>query len=113
MTHRFIKDNRKLFYITLISIAIVFTYYVSYNLPEIIPGINKWYELLVTLSMGVIVNCIFYYMRISCSIPVRASFTLFRKEHEYVRALLLLAAIKHESLAIVAAQTTTFRSESG
>lgn len=59
------------------------------------------------------VNCIFYYMRISCSIPVRASFTLFRKEHEYVRALLLLAAIKHESLAIVAAQTTTFRSESG
>ena len=68
---------------------------------------NRW-----VIDSPSFVKCIFY-MRISCSIPVRASFTLFRKEHEYVRALLLLAAIKHESLAIVAAQTTTFRSESG
>lgn len=61
---RFIDKNRKLSYITIISVAIVLSYYFSYNCIEIISGINKWYELLVTISVGFIVNCIFYIFQV-------------------------------------------------
>ena len=61
---KFIDKNRKLSYITIISVAIVLSYYFSYNCIEMISGINKWYELLVTISVGFIVNCIFYIFQI-------------------------------------------------
>lgn len=51
---KFIDKNRKLSYITFISVAIVLSYYFSYNCIEIVPGINKWYELLVIVSVRIL-----------------------------------------------------------
>ncbi len=61
---RFFNNNRKLSYITIAAVVVVLSYYLSYNYSEIMPGIDKWYELLVTLSIGFIVNCIFYVFQV-------------------------------------------------
>lgn len=61
---RFIKRNKILFVLVVIAISITLSYYITYDLPEVIPGIDKWYKLCSDLSIGVIINFIFYVFQV-------------------------------------------------
>lgn len=58
------KENKVLCVSTVIAVLIIFSYNASYNLPELIAGINVWYKLLNDLSIGVIINFLFYIFQI-------------------------------------------------
>lgn len=45
-------------------VCIIFSYNISHNLPELITGINVWYKLLNDLSIGIIINFLFYIFQI-------------------------------------------------
>ena len=61
---RFIKRNTVLFVVFLLAVTITLSYYLTYNLPEMIPGIEKWYKLSSDLSIGIIINFIFYVFQV-------------------------------------------------
>lgn len=61
---RFIKRNKVLFALLVIAVSITLSYYITYDMPEIIPGIEKWYKLSSDLSIGVIINFIFYVFQV-------------------------------------------------
>lgn len=61
---RFIKRNKVLFVLLVIAVSITLSYYITYDMPEIIPGIDKWYKLSSDLSIGVIINFIFYVFQV-------------------------------------------------
>lgn len=56
----FAKRNRVLFILLIVAVSITLSYYISYDIPELISGIEKWYKLFSDLSIGVIINFIFY-----------------------------------------------------
>ncbi len=58
------KENRILCVISLISIIIVLAYNISYNMPELISGIGLWYTLLYDLSIGVLINFMFFIFQV-------------------------------------------------
>ena len=62
--NRFIRRNKVLFALFLVSSSITLSYYITYDIPEIIPGIGKWYKLFSDLSIGVIINFIFYVFQV-------------------------------------------------
>ena len=47
----------------LLIVAVSITY-MSYDIPELISGIEKWYKLFSDLSIGVIINFIFYVFQV-------------------------------------------------
>lgn len=61
---RFIKRNKVVFILFSIAASITLSYYITYDMPEIIPGIEKWYKLSSDLSIGVIINFIFYVFQV-------------------------------------------------
>ena len=61
---RFVKRNKVLFILFVIAVSITLSYYITYDMPEIIPGIEKWYKLSSDLSIGVIINFIFYVFQV-------------------------------------------------
>ena len=61
---RFVKRNTVLFILFVIAVSITLSYYISYDMPEIIPGVEKWYKLSSDLSIGVIINFIFYVFQV-------------------------------------------------
>lgn len=60
----FKKRNKVLYYLFEIATVITLSYYITQDMPEIIPGIEKWYKLSSDLSIGVIVNFIFYIFQV-------------------------------------------------
>ena len=61
---RFVKRNRLLSILSFIAMSIIISYTLTSHLPEIVPGIGKWYKLMFDLSLGVIVNLIFYLFQV-------------------------------------------------
>ena len=41
----FAKRNRVLFILLIVAVSITLSYYISYDIPELISGIEKWYKL--------------------------------------------------------------------
>ncbi len=64
MIKQFYKENRALSICSIGAMCIIFSYYITYDMPELIQGINKWYELIVTLCVGIITNLIFYIFQV-------------------------------------------------
>ena len=60
---RFANRNRKLFILSIISTVIILSYYITYDVREIIPGIEKWYKLISDLSLGVITSLYFIFFK--------------------------------------------------
>lgn len=57
---RFIKRNTLIFVFFIVSIIIIASYIVTINLPELFVGAEHWYNLLFQLSIGYIINFMFY-----------------------------------------------------
>lgn len=57
---RFIKRNKLIFVFFIFSIVIIISYIVTINLPELFVGAEHWYNLLFQLSIGYIINFMFY-----------------------------------------------------
>ena len=62
--NQFKKENKVLYKLSIFSFLVIISYYISYDWPEIIPGIDKWYKLITDLCVGVIINLIFYIFQI-------------------------------------------------
>lgn len=62
--HTFYKRNKVLSWMFAIAALIILSYYISYDMPELIPGIEKWYNLLTNLCIGVVVNFLFYIFQV-------------------------------------------------
>lgn len=60
----FAKRNRVLFILLIVAVSITLSYYISYDIPELISGIEKWYKLFSDLNIGVIINFIFYVFQV-------------------------------------------------
>ena len=56
----FIKRNKIIFAFFIISIIVVAAYYLTMDLPELFNGAERWFNLLSQLSIGYIINFIFY-----------------------------------------------------
>ncbi|MFA9378269.1 MAG: hypothetical protein ACERKZ_16225 [Lachnotalea sp.] len=56
----FIKRNTLIFVFFIFSIIIIASYIVTINLPELFVGAEHWYNLLFQLSIGYIINFMFY-----------------------------------------------------
>lgn len=54
------KENKILCIITTISVLIIISYIITYDMPELIPGIGLWYTLFYDLSLGVLINFLFF-----------------------------------------------------
>ena len=62
--HTFINRNKTLSWMFSIATIIILSYYITYDMPELIPGIEKWYNLLTNLCIGVVVNFLFYIFQV-------------------------------------------------
>lgn len=51
-------------FLLIVAVSITLSYYISYDIPELISGIEKWYKLFSDLSIGVIINFIFYVFQV-------------------------------------------------
>lgn len=60
----FIKRNKLIFIFFVLSTIIIVSYIVTINLPELFLGVEHWYNLLFQLSIGYIINFIFYITQI-------------------------------------------------
>lgn len=60
----FIKRNQMLSWMFAIATIIILSYYITYDMPELIPGIEKWYNLLTNLCIGVVINFLFYLFQV-------------------------------------------------
>lgn len=58
--NRFIKRNILIFVLFIASTIIIASYIVTINLPELFVGAEHWYNLLFQLSIGYIINFMFY-----------------------------------------------------
>lgn len=61
---KFIKNNRVLSAMTFVASIITISYTLTSDLPELISGIGKWYKLSNDLSIGILINFIFYVFQI-------------------------------------------------
>lgn len=61
---KFVANNRVLAALTFLATIITVSYTLTSHLPEVVPGIGKWYKLLSDLSIGVIINFIFYVFQV-------------------------------------------------
>ena len=62
--HTFIERNKTLSWMFIIATIIILSYYLTYDMPEIIPGIEKWYNLLTNLCIGVVINFFFFLFQV-------------------------------------------------
>lgn len=60
----FIEKNKKLNIGALICLAIAILYIVSYNMPEWVPGLGKWFEFINTLGVSYLASFIFYIIQV-------------------------------------------------
>ncbi len=58
--HRFIEGNTLIFIFFIISIIIIVSYIFTISLPQLFVGAEQWYNLLFQLSIGYIINFMFY-----------------------------------------------------
>lgn len=56
----FIKRNKIIFAFFIISIIVIAAYYLTMDLPELFKGAERWFNLFSQLSIGYIINFIFY-----------------------------------------------------
>lgn len=59
-TRRFIKENKLISIFLMFSIAIIISYILTINLPPLFTGADNWFNLLFQLSIGYIINFVFY-----------------------------------------------------
>lgn len=64
MLKEFCERNKILTICSIIAGIIVLSFYATINIPEAIPGIGKWYSLINDLSIGVLINLIFFIFQI-------------------------------------------------
>jgi hypothetical protein len=57
---RFINRNTIIFIFFIVSIIIIVSYILTINLPELFVGAEHWFNLLFQLSIGYIINFLFY-----------------------------------------------------
>jgi len=57
---RFIKRNTLIFVFFIFSVMVIVSYIVTISLPELFVGAEHWYNLLFQLSIGYIINFVFY-----------------------------------------------------
>ena len=62
--HTFKERNKTLSWMFIIATIIILSYYLTYDIPEIIPGIEKWYNLLTNLCIGVVINFFFFLFQV-------------------------------------------------
>ena len=60
----FTVNNLALMIFTIIALAVVVSYTLTSHLPEIYPGIGKWYKLANDLSLGILINFVFYVFQV-------------------------------------------------
>lgn len=60
----FIERNKTLSWMFIFATIIILSYYLTYDMPEIIPGIEKWYNLLTNLCIGVVINFFFFLFQV-------------------------------------------------
>ncbi len=58
------KESKLLCILSIISVVVVISYNISYDWPELIEGIGRWYTLCYDLSIGVLINFIFYIFQV-------------------------------------------------
>ncbi|TEB12297.1 hypothetical protein Psfp_03778 [Pelotomaculum sp. FP] len=61
---KFIKRNTLIFAFFIVSVIIITSYIFTTNLPELFAGAEHWYNLLFQLSIGYIINFMFYITQI-------------------------------------------------
>lgn len=61
---KFIEKNKLIFIFFIISLFIIVTYILTMDLPELFNGAEKWYNLLFQVSIGYIINFMFYITQI-------------------------------------------------
>lgn len=61
---KFVKHNRTLTVFTIIAATITISYVLTSELAELFPGAGKWYKLVADLSIGVIINFIFFLFQV-------------------------------------------------
>lgn len=84
------KENKILCVITLVSIINVLSYNITYNKPEIISGIGLWYTLLYDLSIGVLINFMFFIFQLfipNCK-KQKTAFSIAKDKLEWLYFLL-------------------------
>lgn len=54
------KENRLICVLSIFSLLIALSYVATYNMPEKIPGIRKWYSFGYDISLGIMVNFVFF-----------------------------------------------------
>lgn len=57
---KFIKRNTLIFVIFITSICSIVAYYLTIDLPELFSGAEQWFNLLFQLSVGYVINFMFY-----------------------------------------------------
>lgn len=57
---KFIKGNKIIFSIFLVAVVIIVSYILTMDLPELFDGAEEWYNLCFQLSIGYIINFVFY-----------------------------------------------------
>ncbi len=61
---KFLKENKSLSILAFISLIIIITYILSVYFPQNFPNTDTWLELLFQLSIGYIINFIFYILQV-------------------------------------------------
>lgn len=61
---KFLKDNKSLSVLAIIALATIFIYILSVYFPQKFPNTDTWLELLFQLSIGYIINFIFYILQV-------------------------------------------------
>lgn len=57
---KFIEANKIIFSIFLVAVVIIISYILTMDFPELFDGAEEWYNLFFQLSIGYIINFIFY-----------------------------------------------------
>ena len=61
---KFYRENKSISILTIVGVVIIISYYLSMDIPELRFGIDKWYKLLCDLSIGVLINFVFFLFQI-------------------------------------------------
>ena len=56
----FVKENKLISVIFGVSVVVILLYVLSIDIPEILPHAGDWFDILFQLSIGFVINFMFY-----------------------------------------------------
>ena len=56
----FVKENKLISVIFGVSVVVILLYVLSIDIPEILPHASDWFDILFQLSIGFVINFMFY-----------------------------------------------------